>query len=75
MSTMEMDAVREPVALGVNVTLMVQFAPVARVAPHEFVNAKFEAFVPVREMLVIVILAVPLLVNVTVLGLLVVLSR
>jgi len=70
-----MDAVREPVALGVNVTLMVQLAPAARVAPHEFVKAKLEAFVPVREMLVIVMLALPLLVNVTVLGLLVVLTR
>ena len=39
--------VRVPVAVGVNVTLMVQLAPAARLAPQLFVCAKSPLLVPV----------------------------
>ena len=46
-------AVRPPVAVGVNVTLMVHWAPAARLKPHVFVRAKSPLFVPVIAMLLI----------------------
>lgn len=41
------EAVRVPVAVGLNVTLIVQFAPAARLAPQLFVWEKSPLFVPV----------------------------
>lgn len=46
-------AVLEPAADGVNVTLIVQVAPIATLVPHMFVCAKLVRFAPVRVMLVI----------------------
>ena len=68
MSVMVTDAVRAPVAAGVKVTLIEQFAFTARVellAGHVFVCAKSLAFFPVTAMLEIVSGAVPELVSVT----------
>src|SRR5260370_1438951 len=68
-------APRLPLALGVNVTLIVQEALAASVlglSGHGLVWAKSPAFVPVTAMLLIVKAAVPLLVSVTVLAALVV---
>jgi len=73
LSVMESEAVREPIALGLNVMLKVQLSPTARVAPQVVVRVKSAALVPVTLVLLIVILAVPVLVSVTVLALLVVL--
>ncbi len=61
-------AVLVPVALGVNVTLMVQLAPTAKdrgSVPQVFVCAKFDAFEPLSAMLFTVSEAVPELVRVT----------
>lgn len=74
LSVMESEAVREPIALGLNVMLKVQLSPTARVAPQVVVRVKSAALVPVTLVLLMVILAVPVLVSVTVLALLVVLS-
>ena len=68
-------AVRAPVAVGLNVTLITQFALAAKVAGltgHVLVCAKSPAFAPVIETPVIVIAALPLLVSVTVCAALVV---
>ena len=62
------DAVRDPVAVGVNVTLIVQFAPTPSVdglSGHVVVRAKSAAFVPVIVMLVMLTAPGPLLVSVT----------
>lgn len=75
LSLVERDAVRAPAALGVNVILMLHVAFAAKVEPHVVVRAKLEALVPVREMLLIVMLAVPVLVNVTMLAVLVVFTN
>ena len=61
MSATETEAVRLPVAVGLNVTLIVQLADAARLAPHVCVWAKSPAFVPVRLMLIPVIEMVGLL--------------
>src|SRR6202007_1156019 len=53
--------VRVPEAVGVKVTLMVQFAPAARELPQLSVSEKS----PLAEILVIVKVAVPVLVSVT----------
>lgn len=45
---------REPVAVGVNVTLTVQLAPAATLVPQVFVCAKSPGFVPVIEIPLIV---------------------
>ena len=74
LSVMKSEAVREPIALGLNVMLKVQLSPTARVAPQVVVRVKSAALVPVTLVLLMVILAVPVLVSVTVLALLVVLS-
>ena len=66
-------AVREPVAAGRKVTLMLQFAPAARVAPQVVVLAKSAAFVPVNAMLVMLMVEFPVFDNVTARELLVVL--
>ena len=64
-SPMLIAAVRVPVALGVNVTLIVQVPPAVTVAPHVVVWAKSLAFAPPRAMLLMFNVAVPLLVSVT----------
>jgi hypothetical protein len=72
---MESDALREPFAVGLNVMLMVQLAPVAKVDPQVLVCAKSPAFVPAIEMLLIVILALPAFVRVTIRAALFVFTR
>jgi hypothetical protein len=72
LSLTDNEAVRAPVAVGRKVTLNVQFAPAAKVAPQVVVRAKSAAFVPVIDVLVMVILPFPVLDKVTVLALLVV---
>jgi hypothetical protein len=70
-------ALRGPVALGVNVTLIVQVALTASVfglIGQVFVSAKSVGFVPASAMLEIVRAAVPLLVSVTLCAALVVLT-
>lgn len=59
------DAARAPEAVGVNVTLIVQLAFVARELPQLLLCAKSPAFVPVMPMLVMLNAAVPLLLSVT----------
>jgi len=60
-------AVRIPVAVGVNVTLIVQFPLFAATElPQLFVCAKSPLFAPVTPMLVILRAALPVLVSVTV---------
>ena len=58
-------AVRVPVALGVKVTLIVQFAPAARLVPQVFVSAKSPLLDPVMAMLEMVSVAEPMLLRVT----------
>jgi hypothetical protein len=65
LSVMLTDAVRDPVEVGLNVTLMVHFAPAPTLVPHVFVRAKSPLLVPVRAMLAIVSVALPVLVSVT----------
>ena len=72
MSLTERFAVREPVAVGRKVTLMVQLAPAPSVAPQVVVLAKSAALVPVNAMLVMLIVAFPVFDNMTVRELLVV---
>ena len=72
LSVIRSEALREPVAVGLNVTLIVQLAPAARLEPQLFVCEKFEEFVPANAMLLIVSAPVPVLVNVTGLAALVV---
>jgi hypothetical protein len=61
LSTTEIEALRLPAAEGVNVTVMVQFAPAASDAPQLFDWPKLLALVPATEMLVMVSAAVPAL--------------
>ena len=59
-SSTETVAERKSCAVGENVTLMMQEAPLARAAgsvPQVFVCAKSPAFAPVREMVLTVIVA------------------
>jgi hypothetical protein len=65
LSVIETEAVRMPFAVGVKVTLMVQFAPAATLVPHVFVCEKSVELVPVTPMLVIVRVALPVFVKVT----------
>jgi hypothetical protein len=67
------EAVRLPLAAGVNVTLIVQLAPAATELPQAFVWAKSPALVPVTVMPAILNAALPVLVSVTVRAALVVL--
>src|SRR5438552_15494893 len=76
LSLMVAAALRAPVAVGVNVTLMVQLAPMASVAGlngHVVVRAKSPGLVPVMAMLLRVSAPGPLFVTVTLCGALVVL--
>jgi hypothetical protein len=57
-----------PEAAGVNVTLIEQLAPAAKLVPQVFVCEKSPLLVPVKVMLVRVSAAVPLLVSVTALA-------
>ena len=72
MSLMFSAAVRVPDAVGLKVTLMLQLAPAANELPQVWVCAKFPALVPVIAMLLMVKLAVPVFLSVTVLAALVV---
>ena len=75
LSVMVTLALRLPVAVGVKVTLIVQFAPAAKVLEllgQVLVCAKSPLLVPLRPMLLMVKAAVPLLVSVTVCAALVV---
>ncbi len=74
LSATESEAVLEPIAVGVKVMLMVQFAPTATLVPQLLVCAKLPAFVPVIEMPVMVSTAVPVFDKVTVWAALVVFS-
>ena len=65
-------AVRVPFFVGLNVTLIVQLAPAARVAPQVVVRAKSPALVPPMSMLLMVKGASPVFDKVTSLGVLVV---
>ena len=67
LSVIMTEAVRVPVAVGVNVTLIVQLAWAPTLPPQVLVSAKSPGFAPLRLMLVIVIACTAsLLVNVTV---------
>jgi hypothetical protein len=72
LSVMRSDALREPVAVGLNVTLIVQVAPAATLPSQLFVCAKSDVFVPANAMLLIVSAEFPVLVSVTALAALVV---
>jgi hypothetical protein len=77
LSVIDTLALRVPVAVGVKVTLIVQFDPAASVLDplgHVLVCAKSPLLVPVKPMLLMVKAALPLLVNVTVWAALVVLT-
>lgn len=50
-SVIVMDALRLPVAVGVNVTVTVQLAPEAKLAPQELDCVKSPGFAPVSAML------------------------
>jgi hypothetical protein len=63
---MLIEAVRLPLAVGVNLTLIVQFPPAATELPQLLLWAKSPAFVPVIARLVMLNVALPLLVRVTV---------
>jgi len=58
-------AVREPLALGLNVMAMLQLALAAKLVPQVLVCEKSPEFVPAKTMLVIVKVPLPVLVNVT----------
>jgi hypothetical protein len=58
-------AEREPIAVGVKLTLIVQFAPAARVAPHVVVREKSPLFAPSGIMPVIFSASPPVLLRVT----------
>jgi hypothetical protein len=61
-------ALRDPVAFGVNVTLMVQLAPAPTLVPHVLVWAKSPGLRPVKVTLLNEMAAALVLVNVTVNG-------
>ena len=61
-----MEAVRVPVAVGLKVTLMVQFAPAARPVPQVLVCAKSPLFVPLSAIELMESAKLPLFVSVTV---------
>ena len=62
---MDTAAVRGPVAVGLNVTLIVQLLPAATELPQVFVWVKSPGLVPVTAMLVMLSVPVPVLVRVT----------
>jgi hypothetical protein len=59
-------ALRNPVATGLKVTLMVQLPAAATLVPQLFVWVKSPGFVPAIEMLLIVSVALPVFERVTV---------
>src|SRR5256712_7404189 len=65
LSLMLTAAIRVPLAVGLNVTLILQLAPAANELPQVWVCAKFPALVPVIAMLLMVKLAVPVFLSVT----------
>ena len=65
MVTMLTEAAFPPALVGVNTTLNVQFAPEATLAPQLLVTLNSAAFAPVSAMLVIVNVAPPEFVSVT----------
>jgi hypothetical protein len=65
------EAVRLPLAVGVNMTLIVQLLPAPTELPHVFVSAKSPAFAPVIAMLDRLKAALPVLLRVMVWGALV----
>lgn len=68
LSAIETEAVRLLMAVGWNVMLIVQFAPTATELPQVFVWLKSDGLVPVMEILLMLSVALPVLVNVTVFG-------
>jgi len=74
LSVMLTEAVRLPLAEGLNVTLMVQWARATTDLPQVLVCAKSLPFIPLTARLVILKAAVPVLVRVTVRAVLVVLT-
>jgi hypothetical protein len=62
---MESEAVLEPVAVGLNVRLMVQFAPAATLVPQVLVCAKSPGLAPVIAMLLMVSVEPPVFDRVT----------
>ena len=66
LSVMLTEAVRLPLAEGVNVTLIVQLLPTATELPHVLVCAKSLALVPVRARLVMFKAPLPVLLRVRV---------
>jgi hypothetical protein len=66
LSAMLSEAVRLPLAIGVNVTLMAHEAPAATELPQLLAWVKSPAFVPERAMLLTVKAPLPELVSVTV---------
>jgi len=70
LSVIDTEAVRLPLAEGVKVTLIVQFAPAGTELPQLLVWAKSLAFVPVSARLERVKAALPELIRVTVCALL-----
>jgi hypothetical protein len=72
LSVMLSAAVRVPDAVGLNLTLMLQLAPAGSELPQVWVCTKSPALVPVIAMLLMVKLAVPVLLSVTIFGALVV---
>jgi hypothetical protein len=65
LSVMLIEAVRLPMAAGLNVTLIVQLPFTATELPHELVTVKSPGFVPMVLILVMVKLETPVLVRVT----------
>jgi len=66
LSLIEMEAVRLPVAAGLNVTLIVQLAPAASELPQPFVTLKSDGSAPAKETLLMSSAVFATLVNVTV---------
>ena len=66
MSVMLTEAVRLPLADGVNVTLIVQLPPAATELPQSLVSEKSLAFVPVTVTLVMLKAPLPVLLRVMV---------
>lgn len=58
-------AVRLPVAVGLQVTLILQLAPAATLLPQVFFSVKSPGLTPVKAMFAIVMGALPVLVSVT----------
>ena len=65
MSEMLTVAVRVPAAVGLNVRLIVQLPPAATELPQVFVSAKSPVLTPAMLMLVMLKLALPVLLRVT----------